>query len=136
MPKVLENPRERILQMARELLITRGYEEFSIREVAKACEVSVGTIYNYFPTKQELVVQVVMDYWEGYLFEMDAIDHEESDLFRKLEGMYRQLESFVDTFRGVWMTVSEEDHQFHPNVKHPSHRDYVERLTRRLRERK
>ena len=57
--------REQILDAAKEIAALEGATQISIRGVAKACGVSVGSIYNYFPTKSELVIAVIEDFWRG-----------------------------------------------------------------------
>ena len=47
--------REDILQHSRQLIQRQGWGAVSIRTVAQACGVSVGSIYNYFGSKAELV---------------------------------------------------------------------------------
>lgn len=46
--------KEQILQTSRELIRQQGWSTVSIRSVAAACGVSVGSIYNYFDSKAEL----------------------------------------------------------------------------------
>ena len=48
-----------------------GYENLSIRNVAKKCDISVGTIYNYYPTKKELVMDLMSGYWDEYFIVLD-----------------------------------------------------------------
>jgi AcrR family transcriptional regulator len=54
-----ERQRERrerdIIKAARDLLRTAGYTGTSIEKIAARAEVSVGTVYNYFRTKADLV---------------------------------------------------------------------------------
>jgi AcrR family transcriptional regulator len=52
--------RARLLAAARELLATHGVE-LSMREVARAAGVGVGTLYRHFPTRAELVDAVLED---------------------------------------------------------------------------
>ena len=40
---------------ARRLFATRGFERVSVAEIAEAAEVSEATVFNYFPTKEDLV---------------------------------------------------------------------------------
>lgn len=47
--------KEEILKTSRELIQRQGWSAVSIRSVASACGVSVGSIYNYFESKAELV---------------------------------------------------------------------------------
>jgi AcrR family transcriptional regulator len=43
-----------ISDVATRLFITRGFDAVTIAEVARAAEVSVNTVFNYFTTKEEL----------------------------------------------------------------------------------
>ena len=55
--------REEILRASRELIRRQGWDAVSIRSVAAACGVSVGSIYNYFASKAELVSDTVESVW-------------------------------------------------------------------------
>jgi len=55
------------LQMAREVLRERGYEQFLTSELAERCGVSEGTIYKYFATKRDLLIQVAEAWFEEFL---------------------------------------------------------------------
>ena len=56
MPKLYEDLRETIVQEAKVLIVSNGYGKLNMREVAKASGIAVGTIYNYFPTKDSLML--------------------------------------------------------------------------------
>src|SRR4051812_23367175 len=47
--------REAIAAAARELFTARGFESVTVAEVAAAADVSEKTVFNYFPTKEDLV---------------------------------------------------------------------------------
>ena len=55
--------KEEILRASRELIRTQGWGAVSIRSVAAACGVSVGSIYNYFDSKAALVGAAVESVW-------------------------------------------------------------------------
>lgn len=55
--------KEQILTASRELIRQGGWQAVSIRSVAEACGVSVGSIYNYFTSKSELVSDTVESVW-------------------------------------------------------------------------
>ena len=55
--------KEEILQTSRELIRQQGWSAVSIRSVAAACGVSVGSIYNYFDSKADLVAATVESVW-------------------------------------------------------------------------
>ena len=56
--------REEILAASRVLMSQKGWAAVNIRGVAGACGVSVGSIYNYFASKEDLVGAVVESVWQ------------------------------------------------------------------------
>jgi AcrR family transcriptional regulator len=50
-----EKTRELIAQTARHLFVERGFDAVTVVEVARAADVAEKTVYNYFPTKEDLV---------------------------------------------------------------------------------
>lgn len=55
--------KEEILKTSREMIRQQGWSTISIRSVAAACGVSVGSIYNYFDSKSDLVGATVESVW-------------------------------------------------------------------------
>jgi AcrR family transcriptional regulator len=53
--------RQHIADTAARLFAERGYEHVTVVDVAEAAEVSEPTVYNYFPTKQDLVFDLEED---------------------------------------------------------------------------
>jgi len=49
-----ERTRSLIADAAHRLFVERGFEEVTVAEVARAADVSEGTVFNYFPTKEDL----------------------------------------------------------------------------------
>jgi AcrR family transcriptional regulator len=58
--------RERVVRAALELGAEGGYEAVQMRDVATRAEVALGTIYRYFPSKDSLLL-AVMVHWLGDL---------------------------------------------------------------------
>jgi len=54
-----EEKRDRILSAASELFSQNGYANTRIIDIAKAADVAKGTVYEYFSSKDELVIQWV-----------------------------------------------------------------------------
>lgn len=48
--------RQRLTDTATEMFLDRGFDAVRVVEVAAACDVSEKTVYNYFPTKESLIL--------------------------------------------------------------------------------
>ncbi|QSX07404.1 TetR/AcrR family transcriptional regulator [Sedimentibacter sp. zth1] len=64
--------KEAIITVCRVLAAENGLQSLNMRTVAKKCNVSVGSVYNYFPSKADLIVATIQDVWQ-HIFHMDKI---------------------------------------------------------------
>jgi AcrR family transcriptional regulator len=62
-----QQTRELIAETARGLFGERGFEAVTVAEIARAADVSTQTVFNYFPTKEDLV------YWRLESFEDELL---------------------------------------------------------------
>ena len=92
MPKILENVRERILAEAQRQITENGYGKTTIRSVAGACGLGVGTVYNYFKYKDMLIASFMLEDWQEALGEMKAYPSEDPKTV--LYGIYTALRRF------------------------------------------
>ncbi len=53
--------RQRLTDAATRMFLARGFDAVRVTEIAAACDVSEKTVYNYFPTKESLI----LDRWDG-----------------------------------------------------------------------
>ena len=68
--------KEAILKVCRELVSEQGLATLNMRSVAEACHVALGSLYNYFPNKDELVLSVIESVWQD-IFHMERDCHTE-----------------------------------------------------------
>jgi AcrR family transcriptional regulator len=91
--------RNNILNIARELICTRGFDDFTISELANIAEVTIPTIHNLFGKKidifQELVEEMVIRIQDALVQPdlKDPIDTAET-FIDNLLALYKQDESF------------------------------------------
>lgn len=60
-----EATRRSILAAAQELFRTTGYEATTTRDIARAAGIATGTLFNYFATKEAIVVALAVDLLAG-----------------------------------------------------------------------
>src|SRR5260221_14415778 len=68
--------REDILRAALKLIVEHDLDHTSMDMIATQAKVGMGTIYNYFPSKEELINQLYRE-WQGQL--LDAITKNYAD---------------------------------------------------------
>lgn len=88
-----QRTRKLISETARRLFAERGFESVSVSEVAREAEVSEATVFNYFPTKEDLV-------YEG----MERFEAEMLEAVRERpagESVVKAFGRFVLTIRGA-----------------------------------
>lgn len=75
--------RETVLAAALHLFAMRGYFNTSVPDIARAAQVSVGSIYHHFKDKEDLARAIYIGLMDGLQREFDAIaDRHESALDR------------------------------------------------------
>jgi AcrR family transcriptional regulator len=62
-----QQTRQSIAETARGLFVERGFEAVRVAEIARAADVSEKTVFNYFPTKEDLV------FWRLEAFEEEIL---------------------------------------------------------------
>ncbi|EQA47304.1 transcriptional regulator, TetR family [Leptospira broomii serovar Hurstbridge str. 5399] len=55
---------ELILRTARDLIGKRGIDSVSMREIAQAAGVQIGSLYQYFPGKNQLLLTIMQEYYD------------------------------------------------------------------------
>lgn len=93
-----------ILETAYKLVLESGPANLSIRNVAKACGVSVGSIYNYYPTKAMLVADAIGMFWRTSLHREMFMASSEEDFVTFCERLMHDLEHTLDAFRKSWLS--------------------------------
>jgi AcrR family transcriptional regulator len=67
----------RIVRSARKQFLARGVDGASLRTIARGARTSIGMVYYYFPTKDDLFLAVVEEVYAGLLADLEvALDPE------------------------------------------------------------
>lgn len=87
--------RERLLATAMRLFWEKGYNSTSVADILREAEANSGSLYHFFPTKQDVLVAVLEQYRDGIepmLLQpvWDGVDDPIEKVFALLHG-YRRL---------------------------------------------
>ena len=107
MPKIIENVHDRAIAAARNVLLEEGYGAMTIRRVAAALEIAPATIYNYFPSKENLAACVMLEDWQR---RMQSFETGESvSAARTVRDLFDTVQSFSRTYASSWMQYGADD---------------------------
>lgn len=104
------NKELRVTQKAIEMLLKDGFDGFSMQKLAKACGISVGTLYIYYKNKEDLIISIGIE--EGKRM-MDATMKNFSSDMPFAEGLKVQWEN-----RSSYWLKNKEASIFFENIKH------------------
>jgi len=88
----VDERRERLLTLGRELFSDRSYEEISIGDIAKAAGISKGLLYHYFPSKRDFYVAVVRDAAQDLLDRTEPPEATPGDV----DLLHAKLEAYLE----------------------------------------
>ena len=100
MPKIIKNVREQLLAEAKRQVSELGYAKTTMRSVAGACGLGVGTVYNYFPSKDVLVASFMLEDWQRELLNIENAS--KSDPCSVLRAIYDSLSSFISLYKSLF----------------------------------
>src|SRR5260221_8834182 len=87
--------RERILEVAQQLFARQGFDATTTRDIARDAEIGVGTLFNYFPTKEAvlgiLATEAVASAHQEFARRNLQADSLEEELFAFVAAEMRKL---------------------------------------------
>ena len=103
MPKIISNLKEELMIKGKDILVNKGYNALNIRDLAKNCNIGIGTFYNYYQNKDEIVRAIIKTDWERIVKETHVkIQNSDKEFKEKLyiiyDGINRFLSDYLDTF--------------------------------------
>ena len=143
--KKRERTRLALLAAAHALFLHKSYDEATVEDIAERAQLAVGTLYNYFPSKGELLLALITDSDERYLKEgQQLIDNPPDNPVHALaEVMVLATEHCVRQLgKSIWRHVSASSitnaastfgHQYAVTTK--KHEQLVVKMMKALQER-
>jgi AcrR family transcriptional regulator len=106
---LVENRHQQIVDGACRLFFKKGYHPTSMREIAKACGMSIGQLYHYISCKEDvlyLVLKHMQDVWYTYLKKAN-IEQIDDPIQRLRKALNHSLEFMIENKKLVQFTYSE-----------------------------
>ncbi len=91
MPRPRTDIRPRILEAARERFAASGVDATSLRSIASDAGTSIGMIYYYFPTKDDLFLAVVEEVYAALLADLEQALSAHADFASSVSALYRRI---------------------------------------------
>jgi len=90
--RIPEEKRERVIRTAMEEFASRGYENANTNRIAEKAGISVGSLYKYFASKEDLFLTAVKYCAQTLKTALDGILQDEEDILVKVEKVLRAIQ--------------------------------------------
>ncbi|MBQ4182605.1 MAG: helix-turn-helix transcriptional regulator [Bacilli bacterium] len=122
MPKIIPDVEKKLLAAARKILSRDGFDNLSMKEIAKESKMSVGTIYNYFPEKSSILVKIVAEDWADLVERTNAYNSTVTNIRDGLKKIYDECIGFSIGHIGVFSHFAVENN----DAYRASYRAFIE----------
>lgn len=103
------SPRERILDAARFLFASRGFDAVAMSDVAERAGVARATVFNHFGSKHALVEAITASVFDYYAVMLDhALADESSAVPALVRALFEQMGAGIEQFHGFYREVFRE----------------------------
>ncbi len=106
MPKILSDPKRNMLLEVEKLLSQGGCAAVTVRAVAQGCGVGVGTVYNYFPSKEALLAEHLLTDWRQCIAGIEDVSRCSSTAEPVACCIHVSLLQFSDRHKAVFQDES------------------------------
>jgi AcrR family transcriptional regulator len=83
--------KEEILNACRKIVSEQGLSAVNMRSVAQKCNVALGSLYNYFPNKDELLLSTIETVWHD-IFHMEHPGTDEESFSEIVEWIFTSIQ--------------------------------------------
>lgn len=90
-----------ILNISKKYISKNGLSSFNVRTITKECGISIGTLYNYFPSKSDLIIAAVESVWKE-IFEPFTHFHTADCFPETVKCMYETIENGNSKYPGFF----------------------------------
>lgn len=97
--KISEEKRQRVLGVAISEFAHNGLAATNINDIAKKAGISIGSLYNYFASKEDLYMAIADEGYRILEKVVAAIDLSTGDIFDKMEKFIRAAQEYTRNYQ-------------------------------------
>lgn len=99
-PNVSEKKRADIQQAFERCFLKKSYDSISVREIAQEAGIAVGSIFFYYPAKEDILLAHVEGYWGKYVKDLEEVCEQvmadEANKAKAFEELFARLPDYVE----------------------------------------
>ena len=108
MPRPRSDIKPRILEAAKARFVSDGVDAASLRSIASDADTSIGMIYYYFPTKDDLFFAIVEEVYDAFLRDLESAISPDAEVEQRIERLCQRVASVSETELTVMQLVARE----------------------------
>lgn len=108
MPRPKGDIQARIVAAAKKRFRAESVDGASLRAIARDAKTSIGMIYYYYPSKDDLFLAVVEDTYEGFLVGLQQALAPELDVEQRLRNLFQRIASVSEDELGMVHLIARE----------------------------
>jgi AcrR family transcriptional regulator len=102
--RIRDQKRDAVLRMALKLFLEQGYHRTALTEIATRLNITKPALYNYFRSKEEILVECFRHGQDLYEANISAVKSGDGDGLSKLRGLIRVYVRIIASDFGVCVT--------------------------------
>lgn len=114
--EVRSETRQKLLGAAAEEFATQGFAGANVNRISKAAGYSIGTFYNYFPSKRDLMLAFIDEIGQQHVdFIVQQVQQEQGPGDRLkvfFEAGFTFVEAYITPSRAIFNTLNGPDEEF------------------------
>ncbi len=114
MPKIIRDVKKDIFLSAMQLFCEFGYDGVDMKMIAEKCNIAVGTLYNYYPNKNELFLNILKVSWEDTFLKLNKINMLNMPSKQKMRKFIEVIYNTIEKRRGIGWEVKKTKRCTHP----------------------
>lgn len=114
--EIMSGTRQQLLSAAAEEISREGYVGANVNRIAESAGFSIGTFYNYFPSKRELMLAFIDEMGQQHVDFIVGQVKQEEDPSQKMRAFFEAGFAFVEAkvtqARAIFNTLNGPDEEF------------------------